>query len=72
MNLKVWLGLGSISQLPHICEDEDVTGVVARSFPIWSLGAPCVRTEDRLGLLTVASSPTVGSPATPEGSKVGR
>jgi hypothetical protein len=56
MNLNVLAGFGSSNGSPH--GDEEVSvGFFARSFSIWSLGAPCVRAEDRRGLLTVASVP---------------
>jgi hypothetical protein len=55
INLKVFSGFGSGNGSPHVFEV--VSGTVARSFPIRSLSTPCVRTEDRSGLVTVASGP---------------
>jgi hypothetical protein len=54
VNLNVWSGFGSVIEFPQVLDV--VSRVVARAFSIWSLGTPCVRTEDRRGLVTGASS----------------
>ena len=53
INLKVASGLGSKSESPHMFDN--VSRFVAQTFPIWSLGTPCIHTKDHRGLLTVAS-----------------
>jgi len=55
MNLKVLSGLGRVMVSPHVFED--VSGLVARLVCVYrSLCTPCVRTEDRLGLDTLAGN----------------
>jgi hypothetical protein len=50
-------GFGTIILLPHDVDDvSELLLVSARKFFLfWSLGTPCVRTEDLVGLVTSAS-----------------
>jgi hypothetical protein len=58
MNLKVLGGFGRANVSPHVVED--VSGVSARTFSIWSLGTPCVRTKDRRGFSHRGQRPCSG------------
>jgi hypothetical protein len=59
MLMKVYLnvdaGLGIIGESPHVLEDVSGGGFARKFSLFWSLGTPCVRTEDLRGLDTMAS-----------------